>query len=364
MTFSLFNLNRLNSALRVTLLATIPFSAMADDSPAPGSKFDLRFWNITLPMDANKDNKVDTVKVKELQDYAHPDYFFLDEEGYMVFQSPNKALTTANSSNTRSELRQMLRSTNTRIKTKEPKNNFALASNKDSDEFGLIGGRMIATLKVNHVSVNAKYPEKNPAFSVVIGQIHAGKDETLRKGYGAGNEPLKIYYKKLPGHDTGSVFWNYERNLSKEDPNRTDITYPVWGNTWENREDPGEAGVALGEEFSYSVNVFGDIMTLHFVRKGYPIVTYEINLADNVDAYGNVDEYDHPGGYTGDWMYFKAGAYNQCSSNDDSGFWYTACPGSGDWETDKANGDYVSVAFSRLQLSQAVDFSESQTSSK
>ena len=170
--------------------------------------------------------------------------------------------------------------------------------------------------------------------------------------------------QKLPGHETGSVFWNYERNLSKNDPNRIDIAYPVWGNTWENLEDPGEAGVPLGEEFSYSVNVFGDIMTLHFVRKGHPVVTYEINLADNVDAYGNVDEHDHPKGYTGDWMYFKAGAYNQCSSKDDPGFWYTACPGSGDWETDKANGDYVSVSFSRLELSQAVDFSQAQTDAK
>lgn len=54
-------------------------------------------------------------------------------------------------------------------------------------------------------------------------------------------------------------------------------------------------------------------------------------------------------------MYFKLGAYNQCSSRDDPAFWYPACAGTGDWETDKANGDYVSVAFGRIQLAGPVD---------
>jgi hypothetical protein len=54
-------------------------------------------------------------------------------------------------------------------------------------------------------------------------------------------------------------------------------------------------------------------------------------------------------------MYFKAGAYNQCSTKDDPAMWYAACAGTGDWATDKANGDYVSVAFRRIQLARSVD---------
>lgn len=360
MTSSFFNTSFSKTKLATAALTSLLISCGTVDttestpSSAPSNQFDLSFWNITLPLDANNDNKVDQIKVKDIQGYSHPDFFYLDAENNMVFTAPNKALTTANSSNTRSELRQMLRGTNTGIKTAAPGNNFALASNNDAEDFGLIGGRMVATLKVNHVALRAKYPEKNPAFSVVVGQIHAGKDESLRNGFGVGNEPLKIYYKKLPGHETGSVFWNYERNLAKNDSNRIDIAYPVWGNTWENLDNPGEQGIALGEEFSYSVNVLGDVMTLTFVAEGHPLVTYDINLANNVDAYGNVDEEDHPLGYTGDWMYFKAGAYNQCSTKDDPGFWYTACLGTGDWETDKANGDYTSVSFSRLNLSKAI----------
>lgn len=316
----------------------------------PADVFDLRQWNITLPMDANKDGKVDKVKVKEMQTFTHPDFFYLDADQNMVFTSPNVAITTANSKNTRSELRHMLRGSDTKIKTQSPKNNFSLASHKNAQEFGLIGGKMSATLKVDHVAISAD-PEKYPAYSVVVGQIHAGKDKKPVNGFGWGNEPLKIYYKKFPGHKTGSVFWNYERNLAKNDPNRTDIAYPVWGNTWENPNNPDADGIALGEEFSYVVNVYQDTMHLTFTAEGHPTVEYTINLADNVDAYGIVDEKDFAKGYAGDWHYFKAGAYNQCNAGTANPFWGTGCGGTGDWATDFKNGDYTKVTFTKLNVS-------------
>ncbi|MER2492518.1 polysaccharide lyase family 7 protein [Catenovulum sediminis] len=324
------------------------------NSLVPANQFDLNHWKITLPMDADKNGKIDEIDVKEIQNYYHPDYFYLDENGGMVFAAPNKAITTATSSNTRSELRQMVRGTNKKIKTKYPGNNFSLAAHPLAKRFGSVGGKLEATLKVDHVARRAGYPDKPPAYSVVVGQIHAGKDKALiakELGFGWGNEPIKVYYKKWPNHDKGSVFWNYERNLPKEDKNRTDIAYPVWGNVWDNPADPGDAGIALGEEFSYTINVHESTMHLTFTAKGKPTVKYSINLANNVDAYGNVDEHDHPLGYAGDWHYFKAGAYNQCSTKDAKGGWYTACPGTGDWETDKKNGDYTQVTFTRLKLS-------------
>jgi poly(beta-D-mannuronate) lyase len=82
-------------------------------------------------------------------------------------------------------------------------------------------------------------------------------------------------------------------------------------------------------------------------------VNYKIDLSNNIDAYGNIDEKDNVAGYAGDWHYFKAGAYNQCSTKNASGMWYAACAGTGDWAVDKANGDYASVTFSALTLSQA-----------
>ncbi|NNC36506.1 MAG: polysaccharide lyase family 7 protein, partial [Hyphomonadaceae bacterium] len=232
-------------------LSAIPFNALAGERPqVPADVFDLSHWNITVPIDKDRDGKSDTISVKKLKKYSHPDFFYLDEQNRMVFATPNKAATTKNSSNTRSELRHMLRGKNTRIKTHGAGNNFAVRARKDSDKFGSVGGRLDATLQVDHVARRAENPDVKAAFSAVVGQIHAVKYDNTASGFGYGNEPLKIFYKKFPGHETGSVFWTYERNLPKDDPNRTDIAYPVWGNLWTNKTDPKEAGIALGEPFS------------------------------------------------------------------------------------------------------------------
>lgn len=325
--------------------------AACSQAANPAERFDLAHWKLTLPTDADRNGKVDEVDVAELQDYSHPDYFRLDELGRMVFTAPNLGITTRTSSNTRSELRQMLRGTDTSISTHGPGNNFSLAAHPRAREFAAVGGRMEATLAVLHVPVRAGNPGDRSAYSAVVGQIHAGSDDELVEagnGYGWGNEPVKIFYKKWPGHETGSVFWTYERNLSKSDPDREDIAYPVWGRLWDDPSDPGDRGVALGEPFSYTINVHRDTVHLAFEAANHDTARYRINLASNEDAYGNPDPRDHPRAYAGDWLYFKAGLYNQCTPGtaDDT----PACPGTGSWPADRANGDYASVAFSRLVL--------------
>ena len=328
--------------------ATAQNKGIKDEALAPASVFDLSRWNITLPVDENKDGKVDTIKVKDLQKYSHPDFFYLDGAGGMVFTAPNKGAKTKNTNNTRSELRHMLRGTNTKLKTQGGPNNFAVQARRDSDKFGRIGGKLEATLKVDHVALNAGNPKKKAAYAAVVGQIHAVKYKSTKSGFGFGNEPLKIFYKKWPNHRTGSVFWTYERNLAKADPNRKDIAYPVWGYTWENPNDPSANGIALGEEFSYEVNVVKNTMHLTFKSEGHPTVRNQINLANNIDANGQEDELDNPYSYGGDSLYFKAGIYNQCSTKNAKGIWYAGCAGTGDWAVDKANGDYAQATFTRL----------------
>ena len=323
-------------------------SSNAGSNARPGEKFDLSQWNITLPQDRNRDGKPDTVTVKGLKKYSHPDYFYLNEDDHLVFTAPNKAITTKNSTNTRSELREMLRGTNTRIKTHSARNNWSVEALPHSDKYGRVGGKLEATLKVNHVSLNAGRPNAAPAYSAVVGQIHAVKYDDTSSGFGYGNEPIKIYYKKWPGHDMGSVFWTFERNLAKKDPLRKDIAYPVFGYTWENPEDPGSAGIALGEEFSYTINVHRNTMYLTFDSERHEPVTFTKSLISNKNAYGEVDPDDNQYGYYADSLYFKAGIYNQCSTSTGDGFWYAACPGTGDWETDKAAGNYAQATFSRL----------------
>ena len=319
----------------------------------PADKFDLSHWKITVPLDEDGDKRADDIDVKKLKKFSHPDFFYLDDAGRMVFASPNKATTTANSTNTRSELRYMLRGKNKRIKTHSAANNFAVKARKDSDKFGAIGGKMEATLRVDHVSKNAGLPDKKPVYSVVVGQIHSIKYKGKPGSFGFGNEPLKIFYKKWPDHKTGSVFWTYERNLPRGNPDRRDLDYPVWGNSWHSKEDPGSKGIALGEDFSYTVNVHENTMYLTFENAAQGKIDFAINLANNIDANGNEDPLDNRYSYGGDHLYFKAGAYNQCSTKHDPGFFYGGCAGTGDWETDKANGDYVQASFSKLTVSNA-----------
>lgn len=349
----------INKARYISMLILLSGSLMAcaapfgSDTEVPADRYDLSHWKITLPGDDDGNGKPDTINVAAMQNFSHPDFFYLDKKGRMVFVAPNNGFTTKNSTNARSELRYMLRGADASIKTSSPRNQFALASHSAAQSHGAIGGKMQATLAVEHVSLNAGHPDKEPAYSVVIGQIHAKKMKVKRNGFGWGNEPLKIHYKKWPGHKTGSVFWNHERNLPKDDPNRIDIAYTAFGHDWDDKTDPGDKGIALGEEFSYTVNVYGDTMYLTFESDRQGIVRHRINLADNIDAKGKRDRFDHKQGYQEDMLYFKAGAYNQCSAKDAPSFRYPACPGTGDWAVDKQNGNYAQAAFSRLIVGEA-----------
>jgi poly(beta-D-mannuronate) lyase len=327
--------------------------SLAESDRVPGDVFDLSEWKIQLPFDKNKDKKPDEVDVKKIKKYSHPDFFYLDENNGMVFVSPNKALTTKNTSNARSELRQMIRGENTSYKTNSAKNNFAVQARKGSNTFGRVGGRLDATLKVDHVSMRAGDATTKAAHSLVIGQIHAEKFKNTSSGFGYGNEPIKIYYKKFPDHKYGSVFWNYERNLPKNDKNRTDIAHAVFGFDWSNAADPGPQGIALGEEFSYTINVHKNTMYLTFSNARLGTKTFAKSLVSQLSADGTMDPLDNKYSYGGDVLYFKAGVYNQCSPQKGGGLWYAGCPGTGDWDVDKANGDYAQATFSKLTVGDA-----------
>jgi len=144
----------------------------------PAEKFDLRQWQLNTPTDTNNDGIVDEIDVPAIQTYQHKDYFYLDEQDNLVFAAPNKAITSVNSTNTRSELHHMLGEG--KVAARSFANNFTLTSNRRANEFAQEGGNLQAKLKVNHVSKRAKYSEKPTAFSVVVGQVHAVQDKNRR----------------------------------------------------------------------------------------------------------------------------------------------------------------------------------------
>ncbi|MGI9294199.1 MAG: polysaccharide lyase family 7 protein, partial [Pseudomonadales bacterium] len=150
------------TALIVMISTLLGVTAVLAESPS--DKFDLRFWKLTLPVDEDQNGKVDEIDVRGLKGYSHPDFFYLDENGFLTFVAPNKAATTTNSTNTRSELRQMYRGIDTSIGTHAWKNNFAIKAHSRARKFADIGGLLESTLRVLHVSVNAKYTNKPPAY--------------------------------------------------------------------------------------------------------------------------------------------------------------------------------------------------------
>lgn len=312
---------------------TLALIAKLDVNKAPTENFDLSNWKINLPMEDDKPNRAG--KVMELSKsqlneapYSHLDWFYTNQAtGAMVFVAPNKAMTTPNSKNARSELRAMLGK-----KYNAPANNFTLASTTNADEFGAIGGQMSATLSVDWVSTSGSF-KKIGAFSTVIGQIH-----------GSDNEPLKIVYRKLPGHERGSLTWNYETNASKASGNyaeRTDVRHDVFGDKklGEFDDDPVD-GIKLGEVFSYDVNIEGDMMHLTFKKNigeaNEVVKIFSMNLAEGKYQGNAYDE-----GYANDYLYYKAGNYNQCNV------------GSSQCTNEGLNaGDYSQVSFYQLDLIQ------------
>jgi len=223
-----------------------------DSKLSPSENFDLSTWKIQIPIDENNDGKGDEIKVAELNNkYENKDHFYTDADGGMVFKSFVKGFKTSkNTKFTRSELREMLRGTNTSISTKGVnKNNWVFegAPKADKENAGAIGGNLEATLAVNHVTTTGS---KSQVGRVVIGQIHANTDE-----------PIRLYYRKLPNNSKGSIYFAHEINGGN------DTNYNIIGNRSDSFSSP-EDGIALNEKFSYTINVTGDILTVTLSRKG------------------------------------------------------------------------------------------------
>ena len=289
-------------------------------------------WRITMG-NGNTEN--------DLVNYEHEDYFYDINDGgmdWVVYKSPNSGSTTPNSSNTRSELRQ--------IEEWTPET----------------GGRMTANLKVMNVSTTGD-ARVAAAYTVVIGQIHSNQ--------GHKNEPLKLFYKKFPGHTKGSVFWNYEINTQGSNSGRWDYSTAVWGHDFSvvgssPTDYPAEPvdGIELGEEFSYEVNVYNGEMHLTFKSEGHETQTFsqslitssfttEADIPEQVTTlFGPIgqDGVERPEAYAGELQYFKQGSYNQANGKtpEDNIVWNTGAEThGGSLDTQYANRAHAEVWFNK-----------------
>nr|UOA05758.1 alginate lyase [Zobellia galactanivorans] len=281
---------------------------------------------------------------EDLVNYAKEDFFYVEHENetdWVVFKTPNSGITSRTSSNTRTELGQ--------------KKHWIPET----------GGKLNATLKVQHVSTSGD-ARVAASYAVVVGQIHS--DE------GHENEPIKIFYKKFPGHTKGSVFWNYEINTKGDNSKRWDYSTAVWGYdmsvvgpTATSFPKEPKDGIALGEEFSYEINVYEGIMYLTFSSEGHETVKFTKNLLKSdftkksdipqqiKTLYASIgrDGIERENAYAGEIQYFKLGAYNQTNgkSPEDNLVWSTGADVyDGDIAKQYANGSYAEVWFKEATL--------------
>jgi len=268
-----------------------------DPSLAPADNFDLSKWNLSVPIDNGEGDgyeKATTITVAALNDgYDDAEYFTTGIDGGMIFKDYIAgARTSEGTSYTRTELREMLRGTDDDIDTQGlSKNNWVFSSvpTEQQKKVGGVDGKMTATLAVNHVTTTGY---KSYIGRVIIGQIHAASDE-----------PIRLYYRKLADHEKGSIYFAHEPN------NGNDETYYEMIGERSSSADEPEDGIALDEKFSYEIIVVGDLLTVNILRDGKETVTQEVDMSDS--GYNTGYYVDSDGDTQEEYMYFKAGVYNQ-----------------------------------------------------
>ncbi|WP_400074820.1 polysaccharide lyase family 7 protein [Winogradskyella sp. R77965] len=268
-------------------------SGELDPNKAPSENFDLSTWKLNTP-DNNGNGFSETISVAEINaGYENSNYFYTADDGGMVFKCPVAGFTTsANTSYTRVELREMLRGTNTSISTQGVNENnwvFGTAPASDINAAGGYDGEMNATLAVNHVTTTGS---NSHVGRLIIGQIHANSDE-----------PIRIYYRKLPNNTLGSIYFAHEPT----DGNGSEQWYEMIGSRSNSASNPSD-GIALDEKFSYTIKVVGDILTVTIIREGKD------------DVFSTVDMVNSGFNVGGQYMYFKAGVYHVNNSGNDDDY--------------------------------------------
>ncbi len=273
-----------------------------DSDLAPSDNFDLSTWNLSVPIDNGEGDgyaKATTITVEELNDgYQLENYFWTDTtDGGMVFRDYiGGARTSSGTSYSRTELREMLRGEDTSISTQGVNENnwvFSNAPEEQQDDAGGVDGNMVATLAVNHVTSTG---DSSHQGRVIIGQIHAASDE-----------PVRVYYRLLDGHTKGSIYIAHEPSNGNSEQ-----WYNMIGSRSNSASEP-EDGIELDEKFSFEIDIVGTALNVSIMRDDKDTITQTVDMTDSgYDGYYVNDD----GETLEDYMYFKAGAYNQNNSGD------------------------------------------------
>jgi len=292
-----------------------------DPNVPPAGNFDLLDWRLDFPLneDGELTGRQDAPSERELvglssinpalgstsapgEGFSHPIYFHTGADGGLVMRAPVIGATTSSGvSFTRTEFREMLRRGNTSISTntnsssngplqEHPNlNNWAFSSQPQNaqDEAGGVDGSLRVTMSVNAVTSTGR---DNQIGRTIIGQIHARNDE-----------PLRLYYRKLPGNTHGSIYACHEIREGE------DITFNLIGSIDDDQPNPAN-GFLLGEIFTYEIVARGNFIDVIIIQN------------DEILAQTTIDQSQSGYDIAADYMYFKAGNYHVNDTADESEF--------------------------------------------
>ena len=267
----------------ITQEAKVDNGGVLDPNKTPAQNFDLSTWKLNTP-ENNGSGFSKTISVSEINGgYEDDNYFYTGTDGGLVFKCPVEGFkTSANTSYTRVELREMLRGTDTSIPTQGVnKNNWVFGSSPNSDKNAAAGfdGEMNVTLAVNHVTTTGS---SSHVGRVIIGQIHANNDE-----------PVRLYYRKLQNNSLGAIYFAHE----PRDGFGNEQWYNMIGSRSNSAANPTD-GIALDEKFSYQIKTVNNTLTVTISREGKPDVVETVDMSNS--------GFDQSGQY----QYFKAGLYH------------------------------------------------------
>lgn len=254
---------------------------------------DLLDWYLSVPTDEDNSGTADSISEQQLAEgYTNSEYFYASADNGIVMRSPSYGFKTSqNTKYVRVELREMLRRGDRSFKTKGVnKNNWVFSSAPLSaqQQAGGVDGDLNVTLAVNQVTTTG---ENYQIGRVIIGQVHANDDE-----------PIRLYYRKLPQNDLGSVYFAHESRQQDSSGDNIETYVELIGSRGNSAANPQD-GIALDETFSYHINMTSNLLTVTISREGKSDVVGHFDMTDSL--------YDEPDQY----QYFKVGVYNQNNSS-------------------------------------------------
>ena len=244
---------------------------------------DFSEWAIQLPDNNNFYTQSSTNPLVSKKDYK--DFVRWDADGCPTFKAPNKGQTTSGSVYVRAELREALDG-NGGLHDFGRNWVTSTASSSNQDQAARVDGVLRATLSIEHVSTTGG--SKHKIGRLVVAQIRSKDDEVIR-----------LYYRKLPDHTHGSVWF------ATVDPLTGQTAYHMlFGFKSSSGSDPSE-GIPLGVQWGYVIDLHGDEMTVSVTNHLGRTFVKQITVSQ---------------GYRKEWLYFKAGVYNGNNEGDSTDY--------------------------------------------